>query len=108
VTGATLDASDGAKTGSTTLAPGDTFGLGRVSFMVAASAPSGPVTVTLTPYPSTSLTDPNLNNIPIDTLNNGTITISGGVIPEPPALISATLGLLGGFWLVRSLRRTAG
>jgi len=106
-TGTTLDAADAAVSGSTTLGMGETLGLGRVFFDVAGSAPLGPVTVSLTGYPSTSLTDPNLNNVPIDTLNNGAITILGpSVIPEPSALISATLGLLGVAWLMRTRRRS--
>jgi len=109
-TGTTLDALDIATAGFTTLGTNATLGLGRVFFDVAASAPVSPppVTVSLTDYPATSLTDPNLGNIPIDTLNSGTITITPGTaIPEPSALISATLGLLGGAWLWRSTRRNA-
>jgi hypothetical protein len=103
--GATLDASDAAVSGSTTLGTGETLGLGLVSFDVAASAPLGPVTVSLTGYPSTSLTDPNLNNIRIDTLTGGTITIVGAsVVPEPPALISASVGFVVGACLLRTLR----
>ncbi len=107
MTGTTLDASDLAATGSTTLAGGSILGLGLVSFDVASSAPNGPVVVSLTPYPATSLTDPNVNNIPIDTLNNGTIMISQGSIPEPSSLVSATLGLLGAAWLIRRMRATS-
>jgi hypothetical protein len=107
-TGTTLDASDNAASGSTTLGTNSTLALGRVFFDVASSAPVGPVTVSLTPFPSTSLTDPNLNNIPIDTLSSGTITISGtSVVPEPPALVSATVGLLASAWFVRRMRRSA-
>ncbi|MFI5458056.1 MAG: hypothetical protein ACHRXM_21680 [Isosphaerales bacterium] len=104
----TLDASDLAASGSTTLGTNSTLGLGRVFFDVASSAPGGPVTVSLTDYPATGLVDPNGNPIPIDTRNNGTIMImGGGGVPEPSALVSATLGLLGGAWLIRRMRRTA-
>jgi hypothetical protein len=107
-TGTTLDASDNAVSGSTTLGTNSTLALGRVLFDVASSAPVGPVTVSLTPFPSTSLTDPNLNDIPIDTLNSGTITITGtSVVPEPTALVSATVGLLASAWFVRRMRRSA-
>jgi hypothetical protein len=107
-TGTTLDASDNAVSGSTTLGTNSTLALGRVFYDVASSAPVGPVTVFLSAFPSTSLTDQNLNNIPIDTLNNGTITISGtNVVPEPPALVSATVGLLASAWFVRRMRRSA-
>ena len=108
LTGTTLDASDNAASGSTTLGTNSTLALGRVLFDVASSAPGGPVTVSLTPFPSTSLTDPNLNDIPIDTLSSGTITISGtSVVPEPTALVSATVGLLASAWFVRRTRRSA-
>jgi hypothetical protein len=105
-TGTTLDAFDLAVSGSTALGPGSIFGLGLVSFDVASSAPTGAVTVSLTPYPSTSLTAPDLSNIPINTLNNGTITISGSIVPEPSALFSASLGILGGAWLIWRRQRT--
>ncbi len=89
-TGTTLAASDLAISDSTSLAGGSSLGLGLVSFDVAGSALNGPVVVTLTDYPATSLTDPNLNNIPIDTLNNGTITISASAVPEPSSLVMAS------------------
>jgi hypothetical protein len=107
LTGTTLDASDNAASGSTTLGTNSTLALGRVFFDVATSAPVGPVTVSFTPFPSTSLTDPNLNDIPIDTLNSGTITISGTIVPEPSALVSATTGLLASAWFVLRKRRSA-
>ncbi len=106
--GTTLDASDIATTGSTSLAGGETLGLGLGSFDVTGSTPTGPVTVTLTGYPSTSLTASNTSNIPIDTLNNGTITITPSAVPEPSSLVSAALGLLGAGWLVRRRRASAG
>ncbi len=101
-TGTTLDAGDLAVTGSTTLGSGGTLGLGLVSFDLAAGAPLGPVTVSLTGYPFTSLTDPDQSNVPIDTLEAGTITISGGAVPEPSSLILGTLGFLGAACLVRT------
>jgi hypothetical protein len=107
-TGTTLDASDIAVSGSTSLGTNSTLALGRVSFDVAGSAPNGPVTVSFTDFPATSLTGPNVNNIPIDTLNNGTITILKGAIPEPSSLVSATLGFLGAAWLIRGVRARVG
>ena len=107
-TGTVLDASDNAVSGSTTLGTNSTLALGRVFFDVESGASAGPVIVSLTPFPFSSLTDPNLNNIPIDTLNNGTITILPSTsVPEPSGLISATLGLLGSAWFIRTRRRTA-
>jgi hypothetical protein len=107
-TGTTLDASDFAVTGFTTLGTGDTLGLGLVTFDVAANAPLGPVTVSLTGYPSTGLSDPNQGNVAIDVLNTGTITITGAAVPEPSSLVSATLGLLGVVWLRRIRGRETG
>jgi hypothetical protein len=107
-TGTVLDASDNAITGSTTLGIGSTVALGRVFFDVASSALAGPVIVTLSPFPATTLTDPSLNNVAIDTLNNGTITILPSTsVPEPSGLISATFGLLGSAWFIWTRRRAA-
>jgi len=74
-----------------TIAAGATVGLGHVFFDIAAGAPAGPVTVTLAGFPATSLSDPQGGDIPIGTLNNGTITVAG--VPEPSTLMLALLGL---------------
>jgi hypothetical protein len=93
-TGTTLDAADAAVMGSSTLGSGSTLALGRLFFDVTSSAPIGAVPVMFTPFPSTSLTTPTLDNIPIDTLTSGTITVMPStVVPEPSALVSATVGL---------------
>ena len=106
-TGTTLDAGDVATPGVAIVGRRRDRRPGRVFFDVAGSAPSGPVTVSLTPYPITSLTDPNMGNIPIDTLTNGMITIRGAVVPEPSAQFLATLGFLGAAWLFRGRRATS-
>jgi hypothetical protein len=108
-TGTTLDAGDVAAPALPTLAAGATVGLGRVFFNVDGSAPSGPVTVSINSDPNvTLLLDSSSNAVPIDTFNNGTITIlSGGVVPEPGVLLSATLGFLGAARLIRSRRSTS-
>ena len=49
LTGTTLDASDNAASGSTTLGTNSTLALGRVFFDVASAASVGAVTVSLTP-----------------------------------------------------------
>ncbi len=104
-TGTTLDAGD-LGTSPTSVGPGSIVGLGRVFFDVSGSAPSGPVTVTLTTsVAGTSLTAPDGSNIPISTFNNGTITILAPVVPEPSALISAALGLVGAAWMLRGWRQ---
>jgi hypothetical protein len=95
--GTTLDAGDLAATlGSfTTVGPGaTTFGLGLVSFDVAGSA-TGTATVSFNSS-ITTLTAPDGSNIPINTLNNGTITIqSPSPVPEPATFFPVALGLLG-------------
>ena len=107
-TGTDLLASDNAVSGSTTLGTDMTLALGRVTFDVASSAPLGPVTVSLTDFPATSLTAPDLSDIHFDTLTNGTITVmQGAAVPEPSSLIPACLGLLGAAWLIRRSRSTA-
>jgi hypothetical protein len=106
-TGTTLDAADFAVAGSTTLGTRATLGLGLVSFDVAAGAPLGPVTVSLTGYPSTGLTGSDRSNVSIDTLDTGTITISGGAVPEPSSLILGMLGILSAACLVRAMRASS-
>ena len=78
-----------------TVAGGTTVGLGHVFFSVASGAAPGPFAVTLGATPAvTSLSDPGGNNIPIDTLTNGTITITS--TPEPASLLlSASVVLIG-------------
>jgi hypothetical protein len=93
--GQTLDASDlwgGA--GGAVVAAGATVGLGHVFFDVSAGDVSGPVTVMLSAFPATSLSDPNGGNITIDALTNGSITITGLTIAEPTTLALMLLALL--------------
>ena len=94
VPGQTLDASDlWAGLGGATIGAGATVGLGHVFFDVSAGDVSGLVTVMLSPFPFTSLSDPEGNNISITTLASGSITIAASPVPEPSALILALLGL---------------
>jgi len=98
--GQTLDASDlwgGA--GGAAVAAGATVGLGDVFFDVSAGALSGPMTVMLSPSPATSLSDALGDPIGIDTLTNGSITISP--VPEPSALTFTLLGLAALTWTRR-------
>ena len=92
--GQTLDASDlWGGSGGATVAAGATVGLGHVLFDVSAGDSSGLVTVMLSPFPATSLADSGGNNIGVNTLTNGSITIAGSPVPEPSALTLAFLGL---------------
>jgi len=101
--GQSMDGSDFAlSSGGDSVAAGATVGIGNVLFNIAPGASSGALAVTLTAFPSTSLAGPASGgglNIPIDTLNNGQITISGvSAAPEPAStllLASALLALAG-------------
>jgi hypothetical protein len=109
--GTTLDASDTSDQLSLgTLIPiGATVALGLVHFSVSAGAPLGADIVTLN-YANLSGVFPGFADIPVDTLNNGSITVtSGTVVPEPSSL---TLGCgmfltLGGYlgWKRKADRR---
>ena len=77
-TGQTLDASDvfATPSGSTSIGSGSTFGLGEISFDVGPGASPGNYTVSFTPYPSTSLSDPNGNDLTFSSAD-GTLTVNG-------------------------------
>ena len=70
------------------VASGATVGLGHVSYSVGNGAAAGPFAITLTPA-ATSLADAAGANVPIDTLSNGTLTVTSST-PEP-----VTYGLVG-------------
>jgi hypothetical protein len=86
----------------TTVGSGQSFSLGQVLFTVGTS--SGIVPVFLQDNPGTSLADTLGNDIHIDTLLNGSISISDATVPEPrcslPLLAALTL-----VWL-RRVRRS--
>ena len=106
--GSTLDASDLANdsTMSPTIGTGVTVGLGHILFNVSNSAPTETVSVSLTPDPSTTLSDPNTNAITIDTLDGGDISITGSAtVPEPASLLLLASGFV--FVVRRELRRAA-
>ena len=95
----------------TTLNPGNSFGLGLISFTVSASAASGIVPVSIIPFdintaPSgTLISDNNGGSIPFTT-SNGTITIQAGttVVPEPSTLMLTIVGGGGSILLSLVLR----
>jgi hypothetical protein len=45
------------------------------------------VTITLSAFPATSLSDHQANNIPISTLTNGQVNIKAATVPEPSSMI---------------------
>lgn len=93
----TIDASDNVFTplSGTTIGSGATYGLGLVSFNVAARASSQSVTIQFTGSPSTSLSDPLGNDVVIDSLMGVTFQISAGTnaVPEPATILLTGSGL---------------
>jgi len=77
----------------TTMGSGSSVGLAHVLFNVSSGASPGPVTVVITPFPTTNLSNFNGENVPITTLNNGTITIGVVAIPEPSTSVLALVGM---------------
>src|SRR5204863_7229828 len=73
--------------------PGQTFGLGLISYAVAAGAPPGDVPISFVAA-GTSLSDASGAPIPFDTdARNGVIHIRGPAVPEPSSLVLASIGL---------------
>jgi hypothetical protein len=101
-TGQTIEAGDVDSTlVGTDVAPGAIYGLGNVSYSIAPGAVNGEVAeVDFVPYPNTSLSDNNFNNVPF-TAESGTITVQTSTIPEP----SAAIPLAGAVLLVACLSR---
>ena len=93
-TGTTLSASDSPDTLPTPInvAAGATVGLGHVTFSIASSVPLGSFAIQILAFPSTSLSDALGNNIVINTLTNGNITVT----PEPGTMLlfPAALGMI--------------
>lgn len=83
----------------TTMGVGSTVGIGRVLFSVSPTAGAGVFPVVLASFPLTSLSDPTGNNLAVQTLSPGQITITGVTIPEPSTISTMLLALaciLGG------------
>lgn len=95
--GQTFDAADVAATPSsyTTLAAGETLGLGEVFFDLAPGASSATVSFNLG---NSSLSDGNGNPISIDSADSGLINVT----PEPASLV---LALTGALTLIAAARR---
>lgn len=75
-----------AAAGGINISPGQTFGLGLITFDVASNA-TNPTTVTLAAFPATGVSDDQGNNLAF-TGFNGTITFAA--VPEP-----ATWAMIG-------------
>ena len=93
--GQTLDGSDlrDVPGGGATIAAGATVGLGHALFDISAGDSPGSMTVMLSPFSATSLSDPQGVNISVNTLTDGSITIAGAPVPEPSAAMLALVGL---------------
>ena len=80
------------------IAAGATVGLGHVVFFDIGGDSTGPVSVTLTPYPTTSLSDSLGNNI-VPNLVPGTITVQpGSGVPEPSTLLLGLFAVPALLW----------
>jgi len=90
-----------------TLDTGTTVGLGHVLFDVSPNAASGSFPVDLALFPTTSLSDESGNDVPIDTLSSGRITITAQAVPEPSSL-SMLLSSVGLVAVMVGWRRRAG
>jgi hypothetical protein len=75
----------------TTIGAGVTVGLGHVLFNILPGA-SGPIPVTFISA-QTSLSDALGNNLTVNSLVGGTITVPGASVPEPASLMLLGLGL---------------
>jgi hypothetical protein len=91
-----FDASDLAMTTPPDIS--GTVGLAHFTFDVANDATGGPFTISLTGL-GNSLSGSNGNNIPITTLEDGTITIES--VPEPAVLGLSALALTAGLLTFR-------
>jgi hypothetical protein len=94
-----------------TLNPGTTVGLGHVLFDVAPGAASGSFAVQLAFFPTTSLSDESGNNIAIDTLSNGLITITtpaAPVVPEPSSFSLLFSGVVASAVMMVRRRKPGG
>jgi hypothetical protein len=100
------------KNSFTTVSPGDTFGLGNISYNVALGTGLGPVTVSFeNNFNSTFLADGNGDNNTIPfTTQNGTILVTPNISPAPEPSQVGMLALVGiglGGLLLSARRRAA-
>ena len=107
-TGHSLTASDlDSDPAGATVSAASTVGLGRLFFDVSPAASAGPHTVTIEPFPATSLSDPSGNDVPITATVPGAIIVPAGpqLVPEPATVYSAAAALVAGAWFWTRRRR---
>jgi hypothetical protein len=93
--GQTLEASDFSNSPGDVVSAGETVSVGLVSYDVSDLAVVGPADVNFEPFPTTSLTDSDFNNLPFN-VSPGAILIRAAIVPEPTTsglLICALMGL---------------
>jgi hypothetical protein len=105
MTGQSVSTGDLAAGPAATVGAGSIVGLGHVLFSVAAGAVPGAHAVTFV-SPSTSLSDAAGAPVPINTLQDGSITIAS-TVPEPSLLLPLAVVLLIGFVTQRFRAKTA-
>jgi hypothetical protein len=87
------------------LAGGQSLALGRVLYNVALNAALGPFIVDFTTGAfDNKLSQADLTDVPINTLQGATITI-GAAVPEPATLLLIPAGLLALAWRKRAVQR---
>lgn len=86
------------------VAPGQTFGVARVSYRVAATATSGTISVVAA---ETRFYDFNFNTVPFTT-TPGSFAVGTGAVPEPGSMALTALGLAPLALLARRARKGAG
>jgi len=101
--GQTISGADNFATpyGGTTLAAHQTLGLGNVLFTLSPSTPLAPINITFTPYPTSSVSDSNANNISVGVAAHPQFGPTS--VPELPPTALVVTGLLLGVGV--SLRR---
>jgi hypothetical protein len=101
-TGQSVEAGDvDATFAGTNVGSGATYGLGNVSYSIAAGAVNGGIAdIVFAAFPSSSLSDSGGNNVPF-TAESGTITSESSSVPEPSTTLPLGGALLAVAWLIR-------
>jgi hypothetical protein len=95
--GLTIDASDNYATAEqgTMLGSNATLDLGHVIFALSTSTPPSTISISFSPFPSTSLNAPDTTNLSFVVAPN--TEIGPAVVPEPASIVTMGIGLVGIF-----------